>query len=796
MKRTITTTLAAAFVSLGGALAAELDGAPTANKSNSGAKAKPFAQARWIAPPAAADPLTQLPLFRREFTAEVPPRKATLRIAGLGDYDARVNGRRLAETGINQPWSQYEKTIYYRDFDITSLVRRGPNCVGVMLANSFWHNPNPPKGRYNKDGPQRAAPEPLLLCAEVLLEQKDGAIRRIGTDATWRAAGGPIAFSHIYAGEDFDARRELPRWDSPKFDDRGWQPARVASALTANLLPQDWPPFKAHERFAPVSVKEPAPGVFLYSFPQNCSAQLRVEVEGGKAGDRIAFRCGEHKNDKDRLFGGYVVGCDLVTGGQPLAHQWLSFYLGMQFVEVTGAVPKGFANPTGLPVIRSMELLHVRASLPKVGAFQCSSELFNRTHRLIDWAMRANTSHVLSDCPHREKLGWLECAYLLAPTFQYSYDCRDWFNKLLQDIRDAQEPGGRVLTVAPSYPAGRFPDMFNWTVEWGAAAARLPWHQYQWTGDPRTLQDNFDMMRRFTDYIQTEAKDGLAPGGLGDWYDYGHGKPPGASQFTPTQLSATATWALCALTVSRAADVLGRADEARRYRELHARIAADFQRHYCDAASRQLKHLGSPQCANAMALCAEVVPSADRAALVDGIIADLEKRGWQQTPGDVGHVYFIRALAEAGRSDVLHRVYAREGLGSYGGILKKGLTSLPETWDAMMDGSQSLNHCMLGHVMEWFYGYVAGIRQQPGTVGWKHVLIAPNPGPLSRAEARLSTPAGRIVARWRAQAGEFRLEAEIPKGVSATARLPSGHTKPLRAGFQRITEPWKQPSGK
>ena len=130
------------------------------------------------------------------------------------------------------------------------------------------------------------------------------------------------------------------------------------------------------------------------------------------------------------------------------------------------------------------------------------------------------------------------------------------------------------------------------------------------------------------------------------------------------------------------------------------------------------------------------------------IIADLAQRGWQQTPGDVGHVFFIRALAQAGRSDVLHRVYSREGVGSYGGILKKGLTAMPETWDAMNDGYQSLNHCMLGHLMEWYYGYVAGIRQQPGSVGWKRVLIAPEPGPLTEAAASFISPAGRIGSRW------------------------------------------------
>lgn len=280
--------------------------------------APPLAQAQWIAPPTGRDMGRPLPLLRKEFSVAGKPRQATLRMVGLGDYDPRVNGVRLADTGINQPWSQYDKTLYYRDFDITAQAQAGVNCVGVMLANSFWHNPNPPPGRYNKDGPQRQADEPLLLCAEITLEQPDGTIQRVRTDATWRSADGPIVFSHIFAGEDFDARRQQPGWDRPGFDDRAWQPVRIAAAPRATLVRQDWPPFKTFERFAPVSVQEPAAGVFLYSFAQNSSAQVRIELAGGKPGDRISFRCGEHKNAHDRLFGGYVVGCELIGDGRPL----------------------------------------------------------------------------------------------------------------------------------------------------------------------------------------------------------------------------------------------------------------------------------------------------------------------------------------------------------------------------------------------------------------------------------------------------------------------------------------------
>jgi len=746
-----------------------------------------FETVRWIAPPANSVTNFASPLFRKEFVVARKPKSASLRIVGLGDYDLRVNGRRVTATGMNQPWSQYEKTIYYRDFEISKFLVPGTNCVGVILFNSFWNNPNAPKGRYNKDGPQRKADEPFLLCAEITIQDRND-VYCIGTDERWRTSTGPITFSHIYAGEDFDARLQQPGWDRAQFDDSAWSPVRLVKSPTAKLEAQFFPGIAEFELQKVVSVKEAAPDVFLYTFPENMASQLRVSIEGGKPGDRITFKGGEHKNDEDRLFGAYIVDCNILTDGKPLRHQWLSFYLGMQFVEVTGAVPEGHANPQNLPVIRSLELVNLRAALPQIGAFRSSSELYNGTHRIIDVAMRANMSWVMTDCPHREKLGWLECAYLLAPSFMYRYDGREWFAKIAHDIRDAQEPSGRVLTVAPSYPAGRFPKHFNWTPEWGAASVIVPWRHYEWFGDATILRDNFDMMRRFTDYIQTESEDGIAPPGLGDWYDYGHGQPPGPSRYTPTELSATATWGLCALTVARAAEVLNRPDDARKYHELHARIAADFQRRFQDPTTRKLRHKGSPQCANAMALCAQVAPQADCTMLLEEIVADLEKRGWQQTAGDVGHVYVIRALAEAGRSDVLHRIYSRDGVGSYGGILRKGLTSMPETWDAMMDGYQSLNHCMLGHVMEWFYGYVAGIRQQPGSVGWEKILIAPNPGALANAEASVITPRGRVVSRWRKDGERFRLETEIPRGVDAKAILPSGETKPLRAGKHKLTE--------
>ena len=742
------------------------------------------AEPSWITVPG-----PRCPLLRKEFTLPAVPSKAVVRIVGLGHFELRVNGHRVGGAVIRQPWSQYDKTIYFDEIDVTPLLRKGTNVLGVMLGNSFWVVPSGLPGRYHKDGVETDFGPPFLLRVDAGIDSQDGGHTRLVSDASWKSTGGPVTFSDVYGGEDYDARLELPGWDAPGFDDHNWVGVAVAAAPAARLEKQFWPPLREKDVFPAKQIVAAGPGVYHVFFGQNAAGILRFTVEG-RAGQSFTVQPSEYRSDKGEFmkpkWGAPVVCRYTLKGGGPETHQWLFFYHGFQGIELIGAAPEGQANVKGEPVIKRLELVHVHTDLPEVGQFQTSSPLFNDTHRLIDWAMRSNMSYVMTDCPHREKLGWLESAHLLAPTFMYRYDCREWFAKIAHDIRDAQEPSGRILTVAPSYPGTHFPGAYHWTVEWGAAGVLVPWQHYVWYGDPSILRDNYDCMHRFVDYVASQSKDGIAPGGLGDWYDYGHGQPPGESRFTPVELTATAVQVMCIDAVIQAAAVLGRADDAQRYRALREKTAAAYLAKFYNPQLHAFTCRGSCQCAHAISLMAGLVPEADKKAVLDAIVADLAQRGWQQTPGDVGHVFFIRALAQAGRSDVLHRVYSRDGVGSYGGILKKGFTAMPETWDAINDGRQSLDHCMLGHVMEWYYGYVAGIRQQPGSVGWRRVLIAPEPGPLTEATASFISPAGRISSRWSVRDGKFHLDAEVPPGVTAELRGPDGTQKTVTAGHHTL----------
>ena len=546
---------------------------------------------------------------------------------------------------------------------------------------------------------------------------------------------------------------------------------------------------ESFEVFQPLKIVSLSPGEYTYVFSQNCSALLRFTVTG-PAGKAIRFKPCEYMDPAGHVRFTYTWGThkdiwhDYTTRGEgDESHQILFCYVGCQYVGVTGAVPEGYPNPQQLPVVKKLELVHVRTANPLVGNFTCSSELQNGAERMIDWSIRSNMSYVATDCPHREKNGWQEENWHMARAMSYRFNTEQWLVKIAHDLRDTQLPDGHVPTNCPNYLVGIPPHGYwNEAPEWGISSVLVPWHLYEWYGNKSVLETNFESMRRFIDYLSSTAKDGIINSNLGDWYDYGHGKGDGPSQWTPNELSATAIWALGAKTLSQAATVLGNTADAVTYRKLFERIRQDFQRHFYDSAAKTLKNNGSCQAAHSVALCVGLVPEQDRAAVLQAIVNDLEKRNWQQTVGEVLQVFFIRALAEGNRNDVLHRVYPRENRGSYGYMVNQGFTSLPESWDAQPGTGNSMNHFMLGHLMEWHYAYVAGIRQQPGSVGWKKVLIAPNPGSLESASASFHSPSGKITVTWRQANGKFEMTVTIPRGMDAKAMLPDGRRQVLRTG--------------
>jgi alpha-L-rhamnosidase len=745
------------------------------------------------------------PILRREFDVSGRVRSARVRVIGLGHYELRCNGRVVGDGLINQPWSAYDKTLYWQEFDLAPYLVDGSNALGVTLGNSFWWVGPPGPGRFAKldampdfsRGEGGAAGRDHLLWLDGSVETESGSAT-ISSDAEWKWSPGPLTFSHVYGGEDFDARRSPAGWDRAGFAAESWKPVEVVTAPAG--VPRAWtgPEIRAFQVFAPREIRNPAPGIYTYVFPQNCSALLRYTLRG-PAGSRVRFKPCEYMEPSGRVKFTYTWGTGneiwqdytLRGGADGESHQTLFGYEGAQYVQVEGAVPRGAPNPEGLPEIENLELVHVRAACPEVGSFECSSDLQNKAHRMIDWSIRSNMSWFPTDCPHREKNSWIEQDWHMARALSYRYDVRDWYGMLCRDLRDAQLPDGHIPTNSPNYLIGVPPHGFwNEAPEWGIAGVLAPWHEYEWYGDKRVLQESYESMRRYVEYLASRAKDGIITSNLGDWYDYGHGKGNGPSQWTPSGVTATAVWAMGARTVADAAAVLGKEEDAAKYGAMRAQIGCDFLRRFYDSSTKSVSNNGSCQAAHATALCAGLIPEADRAAALQAIVDDLEKRGYQQTVGEVTQVFFLRALAEGGRGDVLHRVYAREERGGYGFMVKSGLTTLPESWSAEPGTGDSMNHFMLGHLVEWHFAYVAGLRQPAGSIGWEHVLIQPTPGPqqgVTSARASFRSPRGLIESEWSIDREDFRLRVAIPEGSDARVVLPDGSEREVGAGEYRFT---------
>lgn len=703
----------------------------------------------WIAHPDHALRSGPLPVFRKEFTIERPVARAIVFIAGVGFDELRINGAKVGDHVLAPAWSNYRDSVYYEAFDVTAMVRQGSNALGVLLGNGFY---NVAGGRYAKFTASFGEPRARV---DLRLEFAGGGTADIASDTTWRVAQGPITFSCIYGGEDFDARLEPAGWDGPGFDDSAWRRASGVEPAGGTLRLQMSPPVRVEQTFRPVRVTEPKPGVKVYDLGQNFAGWPRITASGA-AGAQIKLVTGELLTPEglvtQRSSGGPTYFTYTLRGGGEESWAPRFAYTGFRYVQVEGAVG-ALRSLTG-------EFVHLDAA--RVGEIATSSERLNRIHALIDAAIRSNLQHVLTDCPHREKLGWLEQFHLMGPSLLYNWDLRAYLPKIARDIREAQTADGLVPDIAPEYVV--FGGGFRDSPEWGSTTFQLPWLAWQWYGDRAPLEATLPAMLRYRDYLQGRLQNGLLTYGLGDWYDIGP-RAPGYSQLTPQGITASALYYDDLRILERAARLLHLDDAAASAAAQSVAISAAFENAFFHDGTVAT---GS-QTSLAMPLALGLAPEAARAALADKLVADIRAHGNHTTAGDIGYRFVLRALLEAGRSDVIWDMANEDTPPSYAAQLARGATSLTEAWDANPNSSQ--NHLMLGHIEEWFWAGLAGIRvEDPGL---RHLSIRPQPaGALTRVNAKWDSFRGPVEVHWTTDGRSFDLTVVLPPGITADVWLP------------------------
>ena len=420
------------------------------------------------------------------------------------------------------------------------------------------------------------------------------------------------------------------------------------------------------------------------------------------------------------------------------------------------------------------------------GQFECSDELLNSIFKLIDWAVSSNLASITTDCPTREKLGWQEQNHLMAASMMYRYDMQALMNKIADDLAASQHDDGVIPTIAPEYTVFDKGSGFEDTPEWGASFILCPWYTYQWYGDDSALRRHYDAMKRYIEYLQSRSNDGILDYGLGDWFDIGPERP-GKAQLTSVALSATAMYYYELCTMSRIAQLLRKEADARRFTTMAADVKRAFNARFWNAEKRQYEN-GS-QTASAMALYMNLVTDDNRNDVLQALVSDITTRMEDAsssplvTAGDVGFRYVLQALMEGGHSELIWKMNQRDDIPGYAWQIRQGATALTESWQAYDNVSN--NHLMLGHLMEWMFQAPGGIRQKEGSVGWRHIVIAPQMvGSLTWANTSFQSPKGLIVCHWTASPDRSRwsLDVTIPEGADAEVRLPDGTVKHIQSG--------------
>ena len=726
--------------------------------------------------------------------------KATMKIVGLGFYELSINRQKVTDAVFAPLWSDYDKTVFYNIYDVTALLKKGKNQLSVLLGNGFY---NEQGGRYTK---MKVSYGPPTLYCSLEIELKNGRTVCIVSDGSWKYSPSSITFNSIYGGEDEDARITL-----------SWKPVVIQKGPRGILRQQMAQPVKMMEYFGVKSrhqltpqqiakasnAKHPIPaGTFVLDMGQNLAGFPQIKVSG-KVGQQVRLYLSETLTaqgtcNQKQSGSPYYLTYTLSGKGEKSAdgkrietwHPHFTYY-GYRYIQVEGAVMKGDENPDGKPVVEDIQSCFVYNSAAKIGNFECSNPMFNRAYQIIDRAIRSNWQAVWTDCPHREKLGWLEQDWLNGEGLVYNYDCRSMIEQTMQNIADAQHANGAVPTTAPEYIyfKGKWLDPFAESPEWGGALVALPFLYLQYYGDDRMVKKYAPQMFRYVDYLQSKDSCRILKQGLGDWYDYGKGRS-GFSQNTPMPLVATAHYYQWVKLTQKAAAMSGKTVEANRYAILASEILQAFQKEFLhvekaassgksssdavvkDAVEKVYYGSGS-QASNAIPLALGMVPSQYRKQVLQHLVDDIHAHHDRLTTGDVGNRYLFQALLENGYADLWYKMLAHDDVPGYGFQIKKGMTTLTEQWNPEMGAS--MNHFMMAHINNHFLPDIVGIRIEQG-----RLIIAPQPmGDLTWAKGCTRLSDGKQIAvAWKKLAdGKIEVTVDTDKDVEYKIKINHDETE-------------------
>lgn len=725
------------------------------------------------------------PLFRTEFTPEKAVRKARLAISGIGYYAARLNGAPIGDHVLAPAWTRYDKRVYYTIYDVTQQIHAGANCLGVTLGNG-WYNPLPMRmfGQYNlRDYLPVGRPR---FIAQLELEFADGTRQTVVSDASWKVADGPLRFNNIYLGEVYDARKELMGWDRPGFDDSGWRRPALATEPLGPLQAQEQPPIRITQRFVPIALTEPAPGVHIFDMGQNFAGWVQIKLSA-PAGTKIVLRYGEllHKDgtlNPMTSVAGQIKGAHrtangtmeslggpgapnvawqsdtYIAGGKGVETYTPQFtFHGFRYVELTGYP----GNPTKAMLVG----LRLNADVERVGFFHCSQPLLNRIQQMCDATFRSNLFSVQSDCPHRERFGYGGDLAATCDTFLMNYDMQLFYEKAVRDFQDSAMPDGLFTDTAP------YVGIQYCGVAWAMAHPLVAQQLYHYYGDTRLAEEQYPAAKRWIDRVTARYPGHIVTEGLSDHESLAPVSVPGL--VTPLYgQSADVLSELAELTESQGGNAETARKESEGYRALADSIRSAYRAQFVDATTGKVGN--GTQASQAFALELNMVPQQLRPLVLKRLVAQIEGADHDHlTTGIFGANFLLDVLSQEGYGDLAYKIVTQQSFPGWGYMLANGATTLWEHWEGS-DNTFSQNHPMFGSVSRWLLQWVGGIRTMPGSIGFDRIEIQPLIlGDLQECSCRYRSARGDIVCDWHRRGDSILLEVKVPVEATAHVHLPN-----------------------
>lgn len=721
--------------------------------------------------------------FRKPFVVEnINIKKARLYVTAKGLFEASINGKKVGDTWMTPGWTPYQKRIETLTYDVTAMLNSGSNAIGLALAPG-WHSGR--MGHAQRHWIAKPAPQGL---AQLEIVYENGQKHVIATDHTWKGTtNGPIVYSEIYDGEQYDARLDIRGWNTALFSDREWLQAETSPiADDVKLLPKSHPPVRVKHTLPAISVQEISPGVAIFDLGQNMVGVPRLKIPV-KKGRSVKVNFAEMLKKKDELYtdnyrtalsrNEYIPNTNGIVEWSPT----FTFH-GFRYLSIDGY------DADETPDVSWVSGLVQYSDFEPTGTFNSSHQKLNQLHSNIVWGMRGNFLDIPTDCPQRdERMGWTGDAQVFADTSMLNAGVHSFWSAWLQSMREDQLDSGGISNVIPNITG-------NFSMSgWGDASTVIPWSVYHATGDINLLADNYEMMRKFVGFYEAEARDYIvSTQTVGDWLQpYSHQKDPRWGD-TDETLIATAYFAYSTKLTLDAARILSKPQDVAELQALYTNIKTAFDEKYFDEDGK-VTSAYETQTSYLLALGFDLLPEYKKQYALARLVKQIEKADFHLRTGFLGTPLLAEVLDKFGHRDLMFRILFNENYPSWFYSIDQGATTIWERWngythkDGFIPKMNSFNHYAYGAIGEWMYKRIGGIR--PLEPGYKRIGLAPRPGgPLTSAEASYESPYGLIRSEWVKTDTTFKMMIEIPPNTTAQVDVPMTFSQTLLVNDTLVSE--------